>query len=153
MSLGDPRRTCPHRSQAVEYPDGTTVYASASAFHWVDPSAMTHDVGLWLDESWSNYGEVIDWPDGGAPRDWEDARTRIRQAFADARGGARVEVGCIAAHGRTGTVLACFAILAGVPADQAIEWVRDHYCSKAVETGPQERWIEWFAEQVNPVQG
>jgi len=150
MSLGDPRRTCPHRSQAVEYPDGTTVYASASAFHWIDPFRPAPDVGLWLDESWAEHGEVIDWPDGGAPRDWDDARARIRQAFADAGAGARVEVGCIAAHGRTGTVLACMAILAGVPADQAIEWVRDHYCSKAVETGPQERWIEWFAESLSP---
>jgi hypothetical protein len=127
MSLGDPRRTCPHRSQEIVFPDGTRVYASASAFHWIDPSAMTHDVGLWLDESWSSYGEVIDWPDGGAPRDWDDARRRIREAFARAHDGAR-----------------------GVPADGAIEWVRDHYCSKSVETGPQERWIEWFAESLAP---
>jgi hypothetical protein len=145
MSLGDPRRTCPHKATEVEYPEGTKVLASAS---WIYRPEIPADVVLYLDETWSPYGEVIDWPDGGIPRDQEAARRLIREGFAAAREGRRVEVGCIAGHGRTGTVLACMAVLAGVRADEATEWVREHYCAKAVETGPQEAWVRSFGVSV-----
>ena len=140
----------PHRATEVVFPDGTKVLASASAFFWADDSHTPADVGLWLDESWTRFGEVIDWPDGGVPRDPQAAAMKIRGAFEAARAGKRVEVGCIAAHGRTGTVLACMAILAGVPAEQAVDWVREHYCEKAIEPPYQEPWVWWFAEQQTP---
>jgi hypothetical protein len=146
--MAEARKTCPHRSQEIALPDGTRVYASASAFHWIDPSGTTADVGLWLDESWQEHGEVIDWPDGGIPRDQEGAAAKMREAFDAARAGKRVEVGCIAAHGRTGTALACMAILAGVPSDDAVEWVRANYCAKAIEPPYQEPWVEWFGRWV-----
>jgi hypothetical protein len=145
MSLGDPRKTCPHRATEVVFPDGTRVLASAS---WIYRPEIAADVVLYLDESWAPYGEVIDWPDGSVPRDHDAARRLIREGFAAAGEGRRVEVGCIAGHGRTGTVLACMAILAGVGTEDAIDWVREHYCSKAVETGPQEWWIGEFGRSV-----
>ena len=40
--------------------------------------------------------------------------------------GERVEVTCGGGTGRTGTVLACMAVLAGVAADDAVGWVRAH---------------------------
>jgi len=43
------------------------------------------------------------------------------------------------------TVLACVAMLAGVPADQAVGWVRTHYDPLAIETPAQEQWVQWFA--------
>ena len=129
------------------------MFASASAFHWIDPQAPAADVGLWLDESWSPHGEVIEWPDGGVPRDEAAAAEAIRRAFREARAGKRVEVGCIAAHGRTGTALACMAVLAGVPAADAVAWVREHYCEKAVEPPFQEPWVLWFAEHTSGVRG
>jgi protein-tyrosine phosphatase len=61
-----------------------------------------------------------------------------------ARSGKVVEVGCAAGHGRTGTVLACIAILAGVPRDEAVEWVRSNYCRNAVEHEDQEAWVLEF---------
>jgi Protein-tyrosine phosphatase len=137
----------PHRATEVVFPDGTRVFASASAFRWIGEQA-TPDVGLWLDESWSTHGEVIDWPDGGVPRDPQSAASRIREAFEAAKRGDRVEVGCVAGHGRTGTALACMAILAGVPPEDAIGWVRDTYCEKAVEPPYQEPWVLWFAGTV-----
>jgi hypothetical protein len=47
--------------------------------------------------------------------------------------------------GRTGTVIACMAILAGHPAADAVAWTRRHYRPRAVETPSQRRWIGWFA--------
>ena len=61
---------------------------------------------------------------------------------------ARVEVGCIRGLGRTGTVLARRAILAGIARGQAVQWVRDHYGPAAVETPEQEAWVLRFAGHV-----
>jgi hypothetical protein len=55
-----------------------------------------------------------------------------------ARLGERVEVGCLGGHGRTGTALACLAILTGHPPGEAVAWVRANYCADAVETAEQE---------------
>lgn len=58
--------------------------------------------------------------------------------------GQHVEVGCLGGHGRTGTALACLAVLAGHPAGDAVAWVRSGYCAKAVETPGQEAFIAAF---------
>ena len=52
-----------------------------------------------------------------------------------------MEVGCLGGHGRTGTALACLAILTGHPAADAVAWVRANYCPEAVETVGQEAFI------------
>ena len=50
---------------------------------------------------------------------------------------------------RTGTVMSCLAILSGVPADQAIAWVREHYNERAVETPWQRGWVKRFAGRLD----
>ena len=98
--------------------------------------------GSWL-TPWD--AEWIHWPDFGVPADDEAAARSIVAAFERARRGEAVEVACYGGKGRTGTILACMAVLAGVPSDQAIEWVRHDYSPKAVERDGQRRWVEWFA--------
>ena len=88
----------------------------------------------------------IDWPDFRTPRDSEAAAGLIRHAYLLARSPQRVEVACVGGTGRTGTVIACMAILAGHPADDAVNWTRRHYRPRAVETPGQRRWISWFAD-------
>jgi hypothetical protein len=87
----------------------------------------------------------IDWPDFRTPRDDSAAAGLIQHAYRLARSGERVEVGCGGGTGRTGTVIACMAVLAGHPADDAVGWTRRHYRPRAVETPGQRRWIAWFA--------
>jgi hypothetical protein len=87
----------------------------------------------------------IDWPDFRTPRDGETAAALIQHAYLLARSGHRVEIACYGGTGRTGTVIACMAILAGYPADDAVTWARQHYRPRAVETRGQRRWITWFA--------
>ncbi|GAP45530.1 dual specificity protein phosphatase [Streptomyces azureus] len=48
--------------------------------------------------------------------------------------------------GRTGTALACLAVLDGVPGDEAVAYVRRHYDRKAVETPWQRRYVRSFGE-------
>jgi hypothetical protein len=78
-------------------------------------------------------------PDFRVPRDPEDARAALREAWEHAVGG-RVEVGCDGGLGRTGTALGCLAVLDGVPAHEAVAYVRQHYDRRAVETLRQ-RWF------------
>ena len=53
----------------------------------------------------------------------------------------RVEIGCTGGRGRTGTALACLAILDGVPGAEAVAFVREHYDPRAVETPGQRRYV------------
>ena len=51
----------------------------------------------------------------------------------------KVVVSCIGGHGRTGTILAIWCGLNGV--SNPIEYVREHYSNKAVETKEQEDFV------------
>ncbi len=68
-------------------------------------------------------------------------------AVAD-RTGRHRSSGCTcwaAGRGRTGTVLACLAVLDGVAADDAVDHVRRGYHPRAVETPWQRRYVRRFA--------
>jgi len=56
----------------------------------------------------------------------------------------RVEVACNGGRGRTGTALACLAVPDGVPASNAVRYVRRHYDLRAVETPGQRRFVDRF---------
>jgi hypothetical protein len=139
---------CQHTEDAVIFPDGTRVLASGWLQRKIGEPAP--DFGLYLDPQWAPSwpAVMLDWPDFGVPRDRDTADAQIRAAFERARAGQKVEVACIGGHGRTGTVLACMAILAGVPADAAVEWVRSTYCRRAVQEPSQQYWIERYSERV-----
>ena len=129
----------------VTFPDGTRVRASALSARVEDDGERTF--GLYMDAKWRPTwpAELIDWEDFGLPADRDRAAEQIRAAYARAARGELVEVGCVGGLGRTGTVLACMAVLAGVPAGDAVAWVREHYDAHAVETPEQEQWVQWFA--------
>lgn len=86
----------------------------------------------------------VRWPDLRLPSDDADARSALLDAWARA-GDQRVEVACRGGRGRTGTALACIAVLDGVPPDRAVAYVREHYHRHAVETPWQRRYVERFA--------
>ncbi|WP_425336872.1 protein phosphatase [Streptomyces sviceus] len=56
----------------------------------------------------------------------------------------RVEIACGGGRGRTGTALACLAVLDGVPPREAVAYVREHYHRRAVETPWQRRYVQRF---------
>ena len=63
-----------------------------------------------------------------------------------------VEVACGGGVGRTGTVLACLAVLDGLSPDEAVAWVGAHHHRRAVETRGQRRWVAQFADERRPGQ-
>ena len=86
----------------------------------------------------------LHWRDFRLPRDLADAREAFWEAWERARW-QRVEVACPGGWGRTGTALACIATLDGVPAGDAVTFVRSHYGQRAVETLSQRHYVRRFA--------
>jgi hypothetical protein len=83
------------------------------------------------------------WPDFRLPTDPVEAA----EAFAElhARSATeRVEVACGGGRGRTGTALACLCIVAGTPAEEAVDYVRSRYDPHAIETPWQRRYVRRF---------
>ncbi|MFJ5773270.1 protein phosphatase [Streptomyces sp. NPDC093094] len=83
------------------------------------------------------------WPDFRLPADREAARAVLAEAWERAAV-ERVELACGGGRGRTGTALACLAVLDGVPPEDAVAYVRAHYDRRAVETPWQRRYAERF---------
>ncbi|WGP08256.1 protein-tyrosine phosphatase family protein [Streptomyces sp. SH5] len=84
------------------------------------------------------------WPDFRLPADREEARVLLREVWERAAD-ERVEVACDGGMGRTGTALAVLAVLDGVPAAEAVAFVRAGYHPRAVETPWQRRYVRDFA--------
>ncbi len=98
---------------------------------------------------------VVDWPDYGFPplanTFWQALHDKLKEnAPKDAAGIAHVTFYCVGGHGRTGTALAAMAIaVAGQENGEAIELVREIYCSQAVESIAQEKYLEVLDFQIN----
>lgn len=103
------------------------------------------DFGLYLtlrlhQEDWQS--QWVAWPDFRLPREPLDAMTALRNAY-DRSLIERVEIACDGGTGRTGTALAILARYDGLPADEAVAWVRTAYRRGAVETP----WQRKFARE------
>ena len=85
----------------------------------------------------------VRWPDFRLPADRTDAVEALWEAWRRA-GQERVEVACGGGRGRTGTALACLAVLDGVRPQEAVAWVRWAYHPRAVETPWQRAWVGRF---------
>ncbi|WP_447003919.1 protein-tyrosine phosphatase family protein [Saccharothrix isguenensis] len=137
---------------AVELPDGALVRGRGLRNPMPEG---TPDYGLYLGSAkmrarrgagitWTH--EWVEWPDFRVPKSPDQAVALIRDLHARAVAGERVEVACGGGVGRTGTVIACLAVLAGVPAGDAVAWTRAHYSRRAVETPWQKRWVARFPD-------
>ncbi len=111
------------------------------------PSGPSPDLGVYLlgrrpaglpwDARW------VRWRDFGLPADPVSLRSVLAEAL-ERSSDERVEVACRGGTGRTGTALACLAVLDGLPAEQAVAWVRDRYRRRAVETRAQAAFVTRF---------
>jgi len=85
----------------------------------------------------------VRWPDFRLPTDRRDAQDALHEAWRRAAN-ERVEFACGGGRGRTGTALACLAVLDGVPSREAVAYVRERYDPRAVETLWQRRYVTCF---------
>ncbi|WP_207842231.1 protein-tyrosine phosphatase family protein [Williamsia soli] len=111
------------------------------------PTGPDPDFGLYL---LGHEPPAVDWPsrwlrwrDFWLPADRVDAADAFREAWSRSEG-ERAEIACLGGRGRTGTALACIAVIDGVPAAEAVAYVRAHYSPSAVETPWQRRYVARF---------
>jgi hypothetical protein len=135
----------------LRLPRGGRVRASAS-YHR-NENDPDRDWGLYLDPYWEPTwpGRYVPWENMGVPVDFDDAVDAIHESYRIIADGGLVEVGCQGGIGRTGSVIACYAILDGITPADAVAWVRANYIVRAVETPVQEWWVEWFGATVQGV--
>src|SRR5262245_23641386 len=85
----------------------------------------------------------IRWRDFWLPSDRAGLAGALRELL-DRAESERVEVACGGGFGRTGTALACLAVLDGIPHSEAVAYVREHYSRRAVETPWQRLFVARF---------
>ena len=80
--------------------------------------------------------------DHEAPEDAEDFKRLIDWSAEQIRNGKKLHAGCIGGHGRTGVFLSAL-VAQFMGRTDAIQYVRKHYCDKAVESRAQ---VDFLAE-------
>lgn len=111
------------------------------------PAGATPEFGVYLLGSapppvaWEN--RWLRWPDFRLPANRTEAAEVLHEAWRRAAT-ERVEIACGGGLGRTGTALACLAVLDGVPPDAAVAYVRERYHRRAVETPWQRRYVRRY---------
>jgi hypothetical protein len=93
----------------------------------------------------------VRWRDFGLPADRGAFAAALLTAWSRAAVD-RVEFGCAGGLGRTGTALACLAVLDGLPNDRAVAYVREHYHPRAMETFWQRRFVARFVPPERPTE-
>lgn len=89
----------------------------------------------------------LDWPDFGVPP--STVGVAFWRLLIETLPVGKIAVGCIGSHGRTGTFLSALRILYfQQSAPNAINWVRAHHCTKAVESTTQETYLWRLAKTV-----
>jgi Protein-tyrosine phosphatase len=117
------------------------------------PAGVVPELGIYLLRArppavpWES--RWLRWPDFGLPADRDLAARTLAEAWRRSAS-ERVEIGCAGGVGRTGTALACLAVLDGVPGEEAVAFVRAHYHRHAVETTGQRRFAARFAAPPDP---
>ena len=136
----------PQLPGVLELPSGRRVRGRAFRDH--QPGAPRPEFGMYL------LGRIppalpwecrwVRWRDFAPPADPDDLRAALAVAWERAAH-ERVEVACRGGTGRTGTALACLAILEDLPSGEAVSYVRARYRRRAVETPGQRAFVRRFA--------
>lgn len=110
------------------------------------PDGESPDFGLYLARPSTNIPwdhTVLDWPDFGLPKNKAKFADAVQDLWTRAAT-ERVEVAYAGGLGRTGTTLACIAILDGIAPECAVQFVRENYHPKAIETPWQKSFVHRF---------
>jgi protein-tyrosine phosphatase len=129
----------------MRLPSGLVV--RGRGLRWPLPEGQEPEFGLYLlgaapqPVRWES--RWVRWRDFWLPSDRDDFASALRDVLKRA-GSERVEIACRGGFGRTGTALACLAVIEGIPNDRAVAYVREHYSHRAVETPWQRQFVGRF---------
>jgi hypothetical protein len=143
-----PYEKCAHSHPPLEIEPGFTIYGGAAA----SPVVKDCDIYVALDSYSGGEIKAYPWNTGGpiivnfpitdmqVPKDVGEFKKMIAWLKVQGQAGKKIHVGCIGGHGRTGTLLA--ALMKEVTGNvDAISYVRKNYCTKAVESDAQVRFL------------
>ena len=131
--------------------DGRLISISGGPFDAMPEAAR----GLCLEARAARVAEAawqLDVPDFGLP-DEAALRAVLAQMLEAMRAAPNdaYHIGCKAGIGRTGTVMACLAIMAGAVEGDPVAWLRAAYFQGAIETPGQEAFVRGFTgERLTP---
>lgn len=137
---------CYHSHQPLKLPNSDLVIHGGSC---IDPAVKDADVyigfdgGMRFQRSYPWHGRVeflFHVTDMAAPSDAKEFKNLVSWTIDQLEAGKKVHAGCIGGHGRTGTFFA--ALVATLGEQDAIVYVRKHYCQKAVESTEQVKFLE-----------
>ncbi|WP_371685984.1 hypothetical protein [Nitratireductor sp. OM-1] len=126
----------------------------------LNPAVTDADIYIGFDSGMSFTPRQFPWTEGhellfkiqdmGTPNNVDQFRQLIDWTYQQLQEGKKVHCGCIGGHGRTGTFLAALVSLCGEK--DAVSYVRENYCHKAVESRPQ---IEFLSKHfgIKPAKG
>lgn len=138
-----------HPPLPIKMSDGTVYEVYGGSATRSEPCS-SFDVFVGLDHGMQLTARRFPWNDGEeflfpitdmlVPKDLKEFNKLIQHLMVAIVNGKKVFIGCIGGHGRTGLVLA--ALLKCMTGEEdAITYVRDNYCQKAVESSGQVDWL------------
>lgn len=116
----------------------------------IEPAVTDADIYVGFDLSMARSHMSYPWEQGesflfyiqdmGVPKDPEQFKRLIDWIAEQLIAQKKVHLGCIGGHGRTGTVLSALVKVMTGETD-AVQYVRKHYCEKAVESESQVKFL------------
>lgn len=137
---------CYEKHPPLPLRDGLVIYGGSCLTPLIDDADVYigFDGGMRMSpRSWPwNPGHEVIYPiqDGQVPKNLGNFKTLIGWTIQQLEAGAKVHAGCIGGHGRTGTFFAAL-VRTMVGEEDAIAYVRKHYCPKVVESDVQVNWL------------
>lgn len=93
---------------------------------------------------------LLDWPDMGIPYGLGLEFWKALVEYIESKN-SKVLIFCIGGHGRTGTAVASLLItMLNYSAKESIDWVKQNYCNKAIETKKQVEYIYSLTGEIPP---
>ena len=139
--------SCHESHPALVIPGTTLKIYGGSCLH---PAVADADVYIGFDASMKQTPRSWPWKEGeeflfeirdmDAPSNAQEFVKLVNWTAKQLQGGKKVHCGCIGGHGRTGTFLSALVCTMAGEKD-AISYVREHYCDKAVESQTQVKFL------------
>lgn len=152
-----PYKACYHSHKPMPLINGLVIHGGSC----LTPVSDKHDIYIGFDAGMRRTKKAMPWEpgheilykimDGTAPENAKNFSKLVEWTADRLEAGDSVHAGCIGGHGRTGLFFAALVAYMGV-SDDAIQYVRDNYCHKAVESKTQVKFLEKHY-RVLPVSG
>lgn len=138
---------CADSHKPLSLPDGLEIYGGSC---WT-PKVTDADIYIGFDRGMNFTNKHWPWMPGhevlfaitdqAAPKSHKQFLKLVEWTAAQLKDGKKVHAGCIGGHGRTGTFFVALVLYMGGE-KKAIQYVRENYCKRAVESESQVAFLK-----------